>query len=696
MTKRIRKLADKNQADSAMSVDEQPSLSLSPQAEMISAKTRLPQKNHPLISLSVVVSFPNGSVARYTLQRNQMSLQQPSFRPYPINAIRPLGWLRQQLRIQADGLSGHLDQFWPDIRDSAWIGGAAEGWERMPYWLDGVIPLAWMLDDAPLQQRIRGYLDYIIEHQQPDGWLGPRVEAETKAADLWSQLLALKMLVVYHDASGDQRIPEVVRRALHSLDRHLDRNPLSRWGQYRWFEGLIAIYWLYELDPADWLLDLAARLQAQGFNWGDYFKHWPNTNPTPKGRWNFDAHVVNNAMALKSHALWRRLSGAEQDKSIPYQMLTQLDRRHGMVTGLFTGDECLAGLSPIQGTELCAVVEYMYSLEILLAVLGDPAFGDRLEKIAFNALPATFSPDMWSHQYDQQVNQIECSVRENRPWNTNNADANIFGLEPHFGCCTANLSQGWPKFTIHLWLQSEDGGIVAGAYAPSQLKTEILGVSVTVQLETDYPFREELHFKIVAEQPVSFPLYLRIPTWAAGATIRIDDGGLRVTKPGTFHQIKREWSEETEVLLRLPMLPRLVRRPNNAIAILRGPLLYALKIGEDWRQINSDHPERQPPHADWEVYPTTPWNVALDLDAQTLGQALEFTEHPLGDRPFSPEGAPVTAEVTGYLLPDWRAEQGSAGPIPQIPERANLAEEKLTLIPYGCTNLRIAEFPIVK
>ena len=105
-------------------------------------------------------------------------------------------------------------------------------------------------------------------------------------------------------------------------------------------------------------------------------------------------------------------------------MIDKLDRYHGMVTGMFTGDECLAGKQPTHGTELCAVVEYAFSLEVLLSVLGDPAFGDRLEQIVFNALPATFSPDMWSHQYDQQVNQVECSVRDDRIWNTNGPESN--------------------------------------------------------------------------------------------------------------------------------------------------------------------------------------------------------------------------------------------------------------------------------
>ena len=141
-----------------------------------------------------------------------MNLHELRFRPVPLAAISPRGWLAEQLRIQATGLSGNLDRFWPDIAESAWIGGTAEGWERMPYWLDGVIPLAWLLRDEPLQRRIGGYLDYILEHQHDDGWLGPRVEERGEAADLWSQALALKMLVGYHHATADERVPGCVER----------------------------------------------------------------------------------------------------------------------------------------------------------------------------------------------------------------------------------------------------------------------------------------------------------------------------------------------------------------------------------------------------------------------------------------------------------------------------------------------------
>src|SRR5215510_12352192 len=97
-------------------------------------------------------------------------LAAPAFATLPLGAIRPEGWLRRQLRIQADGLTGHLDEFWPDIADSQWFGGKAEGWERAPYWLDGAIPLAWLLDDEKLKARLSARVAYMLDHQRADGW----------------------------------------------------------------------------------------------------------------------------------------------------------------------------------------------------------------------------------------------------------------------------------------------------------------------------------------------------------------------------------------------------------------------------------------------------------------------------------------------------------------------------------------------
>jgi len=617
-----------------------------------------------------------------------------AFQPLPLGSLRPAGWLRNQLRRQADGLSGHLDEFWPDVAESAWIGGSAEGWERGPYWLDGLVPLAFLLDDDRLKAKVGRWLDYILTHQHEDGWLGPaRDQAygeRYEAYDPWPVFVTLKAMSQFEAATGDRRIIPAMQKFLARLDRLLDEKPLFVWGKSRWADLALSIHWLYERTGEAWLLNLAAKAQQQGYDWRAHFADFRYLDKIQGDAWNQTTHVVNNAMAIKQPGVWFRQSHDVGDRAAVFQIIDTLDTYHGQATGVFSGDEHYAGRNPSQGTELCAVVEYMFSLEVLLSILGEPALADRLERLAFNALPATFKPDMWAHQYDQQANQVVCKVAEDRVYVNNGPDANIFGLEPHYGCCTANMHQGWPKFAAHLWMKTPDEGLAAVAYAPCEVTTEIQGQPLRVEVQTDYPFDETLHLTVQVEQAVKFPLYLRVPGWAAGATITVAGEKALAAQPGGFHRLEQEWQGRTAVELHLPMPVSLERRYHHSVAISRGPLLYALQIGEDWRLIGGELP-----HGDWEVYPTTPWNYALQIDPERPEAGLHFEKRVVGDNPFSPAGAPVLARGRGRLVPEWTMEHNAAGPLPESPVRSVEPLTDLILLPYGCTNLRVTEFPVL-
>jgi DUF1680 family protein len=392
-------------------------------------------------------------------------------------------------------------------------------------------------------------------------------------------------------------------------------------------------------------------------------------------------------MGVKTPAILFRQTGNQEERAAAGRILDVLDRFHGQVAGNFSGDECLAGRMPSQGTETCAVVEYMYSLEMLMSALADPKFGDRLELLAFNALPASCSEDMWTRQYVQQANQ-PVSRKAGKPiYTTNGPDANLFGLETNFGCCTANMHQGWPKFAANLWMR-KGRGLAAVAYAPSRVETTIDGKKVRVDLATDYPFRDQLDFTVTVEQPTQFEIAVRIPAWTKGATLTMPGKKRVEALSDSFHLIDRNWTGVTRFSLRLPLPLMLERRYNDAVAIRRGPLVFSLPVGESWKVLAG-----HPPKVTYEVTPTTPWNYALAIDEKQPQNSVRFEEQPVGESPFSKSHPPVKATVQGRLLPSWTLERDAAAPPPKSPVKSDEPLTELTLIPYGAAKLRITEFP---
>ena len=639
------------------------------------------------MGVAAVAAFPSSGGA-------PQGLAPAVFEPLPLGQIRPGGWLERQLRIQADGMGGHLDEFWPDAGpNSGWLGGTGESWERGPYFVDGLLPLAWQLDDPALKTKAMRFVNWTLDHQAADGMIGP-----TGNNDWWPRMVMVKVLAQFLDATADPRVLPVLTRYFHHQLEAMPGRPLRDWGKYRWQDEALVVAWLYERtkDPA--LLKLAALLQRQGFDWVANYADFKYTGVTtravlsstatggnaPEG---MQTHGVNNGMGLKTAAVQYRFSGDAAERANFQQGLAMLDRYHGVPNGMFSCDEHLAGLDPSHGTELCTVVETMFSLEVALATFGDAALGDRLEKIAFNALPGTFDDAMWAHQYDQQSNQVQVGL-QSKPWTTNGPESNLYGLEPNFGCCTANFHQGWPKFTQSLWMRSADEGLVATLYAPCEVNTKVGGRSVRLREETEYPFRESVRITLTPEAAHRFPLRLRVPGWATNASLAINGKPFEgQMKPGSFAVVERMWKPGDVVELHLPMQPVVTRWFNQSMALSRGPLVFSLNPGEGWTKLRD-----RGPTADWQVFPKQAWNYALRVD-EGSAPGLKVIEAPVPARPFAAEGAAVRLEVQGRRLDAWRSEDGVAAPVPAGPQVSKAPAETLTLIPYGAAKLRVTAFP---
>ncbi len=595
---------------------------------------------------------------------------------YTSKEIKPEGWLRRQLEIQAEGLSGNLHKIWPDIRDSAWIGGDCEGWERVPYWLDGFIPLAYLLEDEELISTSKKYIDAIVSAQEEDGWICPCKKEERKKYDTWAIQLICKTLKVYYDCSGDERIPDVIYRVLKNYYEMLKSGEIKLfgWGKFRWFETFVSLNFLYEKYNEAWIKDLARIIKEQGFDYNTATEKWKK----PSHVWKKNTHIVNLCMMLKSEAVSHNLLG-EDYTDLAEKLRTILEKYNGTAFEGFTGDEVLSGLDPTKGTECCAVVEQMYSYEEMFAHTGENKWAERLEVLGFNALPATLSEDMWTHQYVQQVNQIACQkTMIMAPWSTNGPYAHTFGLEPNFGCCTANFNQGWPKFALSAFMH-KDNTVINAIMLPSVLSTD----GITIKLKTDYPFRNKMHYSIEADK--DFDFIIRIPSFAEklkinGKDAEAKDIGLSI-KAGS-----------TEIELEFEAVPYLKKRPNDLYALQMGSLLFSVPVAYDkiMREYIKKGVERKYPYCDYQFVPESPWNYGYADDD------FEISYNEIGETPFSQAEPPVTVKAKMQQI-NWGLKFPYRSIARKTPKsRVPVTEVQETeLCPYGCARLRMTEMPVL-
>jgi hypothetical protein len=231
-----------------------------------------------------------------------------------------------------------------------------------------------------------------------------------------------------------------------------------------------------------------------------------------------------------------------------------------------------------------------------------------------------------------------------------------------------------------------DDGIASTALVPSELSCRVKDVPVRCRLETEYPFREKLVYTIEAGAPVRFALRIRIPSWAARAEV---EGA--AAEPGTFFVLEREWRGSSRINVSLHFEAELVKRPQDRRFLSRGPLVFCVAPRERWekREFVRDRVERKFPYCDYEIFPESEWRFGF----VSADSPVEPVEKPLPERPFSPE-APAIALRTSLRPVEWKFEHGVCEAYPE--GRAAGPPQTLTLIPYGCTNLRVTEMPLAR
>lgn len=637
--------------------------------------------------------------------QNRYPLKATPYINLPFGAIQPKGWLYQQLLNMKKGMAGQLDKLYPAVLGSrnGWLGGDGDVWERGPYWLDGLVPLAYILNDQSLKDKIQPWIEWSISSQQESGYFGPWQPAtppapepglqRDRAADWWPKVVMLKVLQQYYTATHDARVLKLLLNYSRYQLKTLPQTPLgfySWWGEQRGADNLSVVYWLYNLTGEAFLLDLAKIIHQQTFDWTKSFLQSEDLATTYK------FHGVNLAQGIKSPVIFYQQEPENKYLDAVHKAIADIRTYQGQVQGMYGADELTRGNDPVQGSELCSAVELMYSLENMMAITGDVSMMDYLERIAYNALPAQVTDDYMGRQYYQQANQVMIS-REYRNFVTAyDGTDQCFGILTGFPCCTTNMHQGWPKFVQNLWQATDDNGLAALIYAPSEIKARVAnGTEVHIEEETDYPFNDHIRFTLKSPSSINFPLHVRIPGWCERASIKVNGEIWKEPAGNQIIKIERKWKKNDVVELILPMKVKASRWFNNSVGIERGPLVYALKVDEQWKDVkNTDKYGNYQ-----EVHPASDWNYGiLEKCLQNPDSSFQVVANKaVGNQPWNLANAPHMLKARGKKIPQWKLYNGDAGPLPYSPidYLKDKPAEEIFLVPYGCSTLRISQFPVV-
>ena len=622
----------------------------------------------------------------------EQGLAEPAMEVLPLGCVKPDGWLLEQLQKQADGLTGHAEELYDDIGKSDWLTGASVGkefaWERGPYYAKGLVALALVLGDSALEAKARKWVDAILGSQRADGDFGP------KARNWWANMIALGLLRDWCEATGDARVVPFLERYFAFQREALADYPLaaeSKWAAARAGDELDVVLWLFRRTrKAEWL-DFARTVSAQSADWTTYyFRGGDPAGPNANG---CRSHIVNFMQGLKTPALQSLLDGDARKRGA-YAAAFATDgwamRLYGRPDRMVNGSEPLSDRSASGGTELCAIAERILSCQTVLAATGDLTAADDLEIVAYNSLPATLAKDGRGMRYYCLLNQPTC---EDKPLlfanngagsGPNRNGAICPGPHAGFGCCRSNFHFAWPKFVQSMWMR-RGGGLAAVAYGPCRVTADVGGRTVTLAMSTGYPFDGKVEIRVL-EGGGRFPIFARVPQ------------GSGLPDAGQFRTFARDWKPGETIELDFPQPVRLSFWENDAVAVMRGPLLFALRMPAEekavprypvpfenrWIEGETEFPRK-------EIRPTAPWNYALLLNRdRTLAGA---TVEDAGD-----EGVSICARAVktdfggwGYMrdVTTGRAVDPPPSPVPDEGGRA----ETVALVPMGLTEIRIALFP---
>jgi hypothetical protein len=587
----------------------------------------------------------------------------PAFRPLPLGQVRPRGWLHAQLRRDLEGgFAGCLDRLTPRaardlFRERIGTSGDPTAWwdaETRGNWLWGYVMMTHLAGGPEQRDRAAALVADLLASRDEDGYLGIYAaaaryrHADGENGELWAQSRALLALIAHVEATGDEAALAVVRRAADLTLRHYTaQRPYFRRGDRLLRDSLTGLtHGLCYLDVLEWLhgrTGEAAYAEAGVRLYGEFSAMAPFPNDDlalpslAEPRQLFAGHAVHTAEHLRALLWASRLAPGRVPPEIVEHALARLGR-YRLPSGALLGDEAIHGVPmPESGYEYCTTTELAFSLSGAVQHLGRADLGDWLETLVFNAAQGARLPDGRAVAYLSADTRLAATAERVDSYSMGAAGLRYKYSPTHDDvacCCNPNAVRLLPQFVSRMWMRlAADDGLAAVAYGPCELHTSMDGVGITVLEETDYPFSDEIELVITPERPVELTLALRRPAWAG--EMRVTVGRATKVDAGGWVRLRKVWTAGDRVRVEFFWRVRSESYANGEVAVLRGPLQYALPVEH---RLVATRSYDVPGFHDYDVLPVDDAQgyriPVLDAGAPDLGFRFEARSAGDAERPW--------------------------------------------------------------
>lgn len=654
-------------------------------------------------------------------------LTQVSLARLPVGSIRAKGHLYERLEAQADNITYDMYEIDKDLYNSLIFGnGTHTGVPSAAYYIRGLAYTAYTLGpDDPAgakciertEQLLENMYAYAEEYKDDPNYSGLYVPP---SAQNWVDKQEVGEALQYaYEATGNEKALELLENYYVWLVKDLKQNSMAaNWEGARKADIMDSGVWLYNQTQKPEIkatvLEALQLVSEQSIDWEDIMTKNEFTH------YNFyTRHIVNVTQGMKEPVENYLLTGSEESLQAFYTGLENLTRDHGRVDGLINGSEQLSGRSSIEAVETCGVVEMIKSLDRAFQVTADVELADRIERIGYNSLPASFSYDMKSISYFNPTNLVQIVKGEGmgytdlyydgNPGYCTDADEDL-GLGPHPAChcCSVNCHIGYPEFINSMYYATDDNGAMIALYGPSTatLKVGKDAQEVTIAQTTNYPYEDVVNITVSGEEAGEFPLMLRIPEWAANIKIELNGEPVSGAKAGEYLTIERAWSKDD--VLSIDFAPEVTesRWANNSIGVTRGSLVFSISIGEEYTQRGvAGSTQDGKTYYDYDVMPTNDWNYGLVLEEEDFADNFEvivntrdmtdtynYYDHTNYENAAS---APIALKVKARKIDDWTVNDNGilAEEVPMSPVVQEGEDVTIYLVPYAAGKLRVANIP---